>query len=655
MPVSIGKLSDLIGFTSWSTLGKCRSCTSELLSPPICLTFTDFTISQIRRLDLHVDKFQLYSNRSRQDSIASGADFYAERRESPRTTKLKTIIRALSTTSTSKPQISASRLLRLLDQAKESGHEGDIHSAQSGDEEDLEWIMIAKAAVQAYGLVMETLLQQLAPIPDELWYWDDVLTSYTSTSIYTVQTAPVRLIARGKEVWADARHRYRSQTVGTESLQQSLSEQWRRFYGLVQQSIAERSFAHARTTVLSPFALARSEAQKKQNGLRKIRELSASGLGVLVAEGLSFPTIEQLFSTAGIDSPKIDHDDWRSTLEKSVTLLDGILMNVCSLEVNTRDFEEQLFVQVDYESEAFTQQVQDGRPKCQIMIGRLEKLIKERIPLQIEASNECFSKYGRPSRLVRYWLPGVLLILSGSTILKIVANRRQEIVTWIQEFGATARDFWFNWVVSPVKKLIGTIRHDEQSEVAIMSKDSLRADRESLERMVVEFASDHPENGTGYDQAQLDEISLKVKEGDLTPVLRAYERDLRKPFIGTVRGDLVRALLIQVQKTKVDVEVAIGGIDSLLKSQELVFGFVGLTPGLLVSFAVLRWLNSAFGSRPRARIHKQQGETIRTLRLVYTFPLYWFETTDLFTETLIAYSRTQHSLITACCVTKTMA
>ena len=66
----------------------------------------------------------------------------------------------------------------------------------------------------------------------------------------------------------------------------------------------------------------------------------------------------------------------------------------------------------------------------------------------------------------------------------------------------------------------------------------------------------------------------QVREGDLTPVLKAYERDLRKPFMGTVRGDLVRALLIQIQKTKVDVEIAMGGIDALLKSQELVFGFV---------------------------------------------------------------------------------
>lgn len=148
-----------------------------------------------------------------------------------------------------------------------------------------------------------------------------------------------------------------------------------------------------------------------------------------------------------------------------------------------------------------------------------------------------------------------------------------------------------------------------------MSKDSLKADRESLERMVVEFATDRPnETGTSYSEMEIKSIRAKVKEGDLTPVLRAYERDLRKPFIGTVRGDLIRALLIQVQKTKVDVEVAIGGIDSILKSQELVFGLVGLTPGLLIAFAAFRWLSGVFGSRKGLRQNRKQGETIRILR-----------------------------------------
>lgn len=105
-----------------------------------------------------------------------------------------------------------------------------------------------------------------------------------------------------------------------------------------------------------------------------------------------------------------------------------------------------------------------------------------------------------------------------------------------------------------------------------MSKNSLLADRASLERMVVDFVRDRPDLHPGVTDTT--EIVNSVKEGDLTPVLKAYERDLRSPFVGTVKGDLIRALLIQIQKTKVDVEIAISGIDALLKSQELVFGYV---------------------------------------------------------------------------------
>jgi nuclear-control-of-ATPase protein 2 len=87
--------------------------------------------------------------------------------------------------------------------------------------------------------------------------------------------------------------------------------------------------------------------------------------------------------------------------------------------------------------------------------------------------------------------------------------------------------------------------------------------------MVVEFAVDNTGN---LNDTQIQELKAKVREGDLTPVLMAYEKDMKKPFFGAVKGNLIRALLIQIQKTKVDVEVAMGGIDSLLKSQELVFG-----------------------------------------------------------------------------------
>jgi len=152
-----------------------------------------------------------------------------------------------------------------------------------------------------------------------------------------------------------------------------------------------------------------------------------------------------------------------------------------------------------------------------------------------------------------------------------LANRKADILDWIRDLGTTTIDFWTNWVVEPIRKVIGTIRHDEASEISIMSKRSLEVDRASLERMVLDFASD-TFSGSSLSTSQIDTIKMNIQEGDLTPVLKVYEKELQSPLYGTLRGNLIRALLIQVQKSKVDLEVAMGGIDSLLKSQELVFG-----------------------------------------------------------------------------------
>jgi nuclear-control-of-ATPase protein 2 len=295
-----------------------------------------------------------------------------------------------------------------------------------------------------------------------------------------------------------------------------------------------------------------------------------------------------------------------------------VLRNVTTLESGVSEFEDTVFASVEDDPEISAEETEETEVIRPAKVSRrLRHILEVHIPNHVNSSQTLVTQYGRPSRLVRYWLPASVLLLSSTTILRILVNRKTEIIAWVRDFGSTVRDFWVNWVIEPTKKVIATIRHDKDSEVAIMSKESLKGDRDSLERMVVDFAIDNPQVavGTGpLSEAQIAEIRAKVKEGDLTPVLRAYEKDLRQPFIGAVRGDLVRTLLIQVQKTKVDVEVAISGIDALLKSQELVFGFVGLTPGVLVCFAAFRYFGSVFGNRRGLRQGRKAGQTVRILR-----------------------------------------
>lgn len=256
--------------------------------------------------------------------------------------------------------------------------------------------------------------------------------------------------------------------------------------------------------------------------------------------------------------------------------MNSVFNVVCDPFLETGDFESTITSRTreDPLDELSRQPSEDLRvASTSEVIDQLSQILTEGLPSFDRISQETLQQHAKPSRMIRYWLPAAALFISSSTILRIIVNRKAEVLQWIRDFGSTVIDFWNNWVIEPTKKVIRTIRHDEGSEVSIMSKRSLEGDRDSLERMVVDFAVDNPDGGS-LSEVEVADIRTKVHEGDLTPVLKAYERELKSPLYGSVRGNLIRTLLIQVQKTKVDVEVAMGGIDSLLKSQELVFGCV---------------------------------------------------------------------------------
>lgn len=578
---------------------------------------------QVRRLDAQLDRIPFtHLAAHHDDEFAAQA---SAQLDSPRVKELLRVIKSLSTTSTTHPVLPVWRLQSLISQSDFGTATGDEEHPVGQYEAELEWLLVSKATVQTYGVIMDTLLDQIIPLSDHIWYWDDVLSSHSYGTLYLVQTSPWRFWAWSQEIYQDSIDRLRRRrSIGSnefseqnlgEDITSSISQRWRQFYGIVRDSIRERSLVNVQNRFMSPAAVARTEARKKQSKLKKLREMTSSGLGVLIDEGLAF-------GGNGSDDGKSDiimsnNQEWKGVVERSVALMDMVLKDVLTLETGVAEFEDKVFAGVEEDPELSIQAEEDESNRPAVVAKRLQTLLEKQLPGHLDAAAKIVAEHGRPSRLVRYWLPATALLLSSTTILRIVVNRQQEILAWIADFGATVRDFWFNWVVEPTRKVIGTIRHDSNSEIAIMSRDSLQADRDSLERMVVEFASDSPSAAVGtssISETQLSEIRAKVREGDVTPVLRAYEKDLRSPFVGAVRGDLVRTLLIQVQKTKVDVEVAMAGIDALLKSQELVFGFIGLTPGILVSIGLVQYLRTAFGGKRSYRQEGHAGKAVRVLR-----------------------------------------
>lgn len=502
----------------------------------------------------------------------------------------------------------------------------------SDHELELEWVLVSKAAIQTYGIVLNSLLEQTLPLTQDMFYWDAVVSSPAYTALYTLQTAPSRLVAFSTEIVAEALRRLRElremeripvlpgpYTIEQEDVELRLEEhgEWleaptkgdslsltaRKFYALVRNALHERSW---RVGAVSPLALARHEIGRKRAAVKRLREMKASALGVLIGEGLSF----------GFEDAEQDGDEWKGIVERAVMLMENVVCNVSTVDTTLDEFEEAVFAFDKPTAAAATA----ARPTA-ALAKQLVDILTTHLPAQSSASRALIATHGRPSLTTRYWLPATALLLSSTTILRMLSARRAEFVQWLRDLGETTIDFWHNWVIEPTRQLIGTIRHSEDSEVALLSRDSLAADMHSLERMVVDFAIDNPAMATAdghgpMTDAVLESVRARVKEGDLTPVLRAYEHDLRRPFRGAVRGELVRALLIQIQKTKVDVEVAISGIDRLLKSQELVFGMVGLTPGVLVCVGAVQWARGAVGGRRGRRSWARAGEMLRVLRNV---------------------------------------
>jgi nuclear-control-of-ATPase protein 2 len=76
-----------------------------------------------------------------------------------------------------------------------------------------------------------------------------------------------------------------------------------------------------------------------------------------------------------------------------------------------------------------------------------------------------------------------------------------------------------------------------------------------------------------------------------------------------VTGSLVRSLLIQIQKGKVDLETAMAGIDRLLKSQQLLFGAVGVAPAMGVVYLVVSWARGKVAEWAGRKGKQMQGGT----------------------------------------------
>lgn len=210
-----------------------------------------------------------------------------------------------------------------------------------------------------------------------------------------------------------------------------------------------------------------------------------------------------------------------------------------------------------------------------------------------------------PGLLTRYWPLIALLVQFGPSTTSSIYQNRFAIADWIRlNLVDTMVGFWKNWVVKPVWDMLAILRADDS--MAIASKESLQSDLNSLERMVTDFMRD---NNIAVDSAQ---VHQAVSQGDLTVMMSQYEKEIKTPYKLIILGQLIRSILIQIQKTKVDGAMAISGIDKLLKLQQLLFGMLSVLPLLFILYQA----NQALRKDTAISSKKTRIECLKSLNLV---------------------------------------
>lgn len=520
----------------------------------------------------------------------------------------------------------------------------DIVTSLANDEDstapEIKSIAFTYSTIFAIFKLTNTLLDSSLATLDELNYYDSTLANSRFIRLYALQVLPRNIYYLVREVikrvndtskWKELKDNA-MQTTNIKSFDgiMNFSSQ---LYQLIKTTLTEmaNSFDSPITSILRsyksiydifkvtvgvPFTAARLELRSKRHKLAKFQRENVELLGWLLNNS---PDIKAIKSIDDIDI---------SGLEFDFSIIENLnyILTTRKLPTDNNNLE-----------------LESSKDISKLLL----ELVNENIPMLEKSNRELLKKYTRPNFLSRNWI----IIIPALVVLPQMINSayhnkdqiKDSIIQNIQYGKDVLTGFWRNWVVEPLSNVIRTIRHDPDSRLALMSERSLESDLGSLERMVVEYVTDNKipvslgenlfvnlSNSSGDErELALQSIKTGIQHGDLTLLLKDYETALPHPIKELLLGQMLRNVLIQIQKTKVDGSVALSGIDKIVRSQELVFGCIAASPALLGLWLSVNWGIQSFMGRTggfettqtaglRLRIRKGLGNVSRLVDKLQT-------------------------------------
>lgn len=245
----------------------------------------------------------------------------------------------------------------------------------------------------------------------------------------------------------------------------------------------------------------------------------------------------------------------------------------------------------------------DGEIQCVVA------LISSNLGTLNQCSSQIVSKHRRPRRAERLWLryTGTAVGLAVCSAWLLRHSRwmgSTDLDDWIRQGKDSIIAFWKEHVELPLlsirNELFETFRRRHKG---VVEHEEVQLTENSLHRMLLDFT----EHITGR------RLPEEASEKEMMEIMMArYEKEVVHPLQNLLGGELARALLIQIQKLKLDIETAMLEMDQILKANEINFAMLAALPAFFITVilaAIVRlWLTKekgAEGSGAAARLQRR--------------------------------------------------
>ena len=196
-----------------------------------------------------------------------------------------------------------------------------------------------------------------------------------------------------------------------------------------------------------------------------------------------------------------------------------------------------------------------------------------------------------PTRLVRQNAPvwAALFVASLASIIALqTADTRAAVERTALKLVDDTQRFVQTHLLDPVHDIARELSH---GYVSTIEHEQVEASRASLKRSLEDFVrsvySSSP--SSVYKSAM-----RKAAVGSMEPVSQVWEEQMRSPLNGLLRGELARAMLLQVEHLRLLLEEQVAAVDQIFRRNDFSFQIMATIPAFIIGFLLVTLLRGTW-------------------------------------------------------------